>query len=55
MKIYYVAIEKKDGKKKYKGVVKSSSIEKNKMATKCLGITLTGKKVHIKLNELILK
>ena len=28
-------------------------VKKNKMATKFLGIILTDKKIHIKLNELI--
>ena len=45
-------MEKRDGIKKFKRVVKSTS-SKKKMATKFLGITLTGKKVHVKLNELI--
>ena len=47
-------MEKKDGKKKYEGVVRSTSSEKtNKMSTKCLGITRTDKKIHIKINKLI--
>ena len=45
-------MEKNDGKKKYKGVIKSASSD-NKMATKCLDITLTDEKILIKLNKLI--
>ena len=45
-------MEKKDVRKKYKGVVNSTLSEKKK-ATKSFCITLTDKKIHVKLNELI--
>ena len=52
IELYYVAMEKKDCKKTYKkSVVKTASIEKQS-GYKMFGITLTDKKIHIKLKEL---
>ena len=48
----YVAKVKKDEKTKHKGLVKSKSSKKQN-GCKCFGITLTTKKIQIKLNELL--
>ena len=52
IKMNYVAKVKKDEKTKHKDVVKSES-NKKQNGCECFGITLTTKKIQIKLNELL--
>ena len=54
IKLYYVAMEKKDDKTKHKGVVKSMSSKKIN-GSLFFGITLTTKKIQIKTQQTNLK